>query len=64
MSYIINKGDSMNETTKRYSRTMHEAFNCDCDPISGPYGKESFWPVVAIFFIAIIAGIILFWSHI
>jgi len=64
MSYIINKGDSMNETVKRYPRTMHEAFNTECDPISGPYGKEPFWPVVAIFFIAIIAGIFLFWSNI
>ena len=51
-----------NDTTKRFPRTMHEAFNCDSDPISGPYGKQAFWPVVAVFFIVIIAGIILFWS--
>jgi hypothetical protein len=54
----------MNETTKRYPRTMHEAFNCDSEPISGPYGKRAVWPVFAIFFIAIIAGIILFWSRV
>lgn len=54
----------MNETTRRYPRTMHEAFNTDCDPISGPYGKEPIWPVFAIFFIVIIGGIILFWSHV
>ena len=53
-----------NETTRRYPRTMHEAFNCDCDPISGPYGKQAFWPVFAIFFIVIIAGIIVFWSRV
>jgi len=51
-----------NETTRRYPRTMHEAFNCDSDPISGPYGKQAVWPVFAIFFIVIVAGIILFWS--
>ena len=51
-----------NDTTRRYPRTMHEAFNCDNEPISGPYGKQAFWPVVAVFFIVIIAGIILFWS--
>ena len=53
-----------NETTRRYPRTMHEAFNCDNEPISGPYGKQSFWPVYAIFFIVIVAGIILFWSKV
>jgi hypothetical protein len=51
-----------NETTRRYPRTMHEAFNCDSDAISGPYGKQASWPVFAIFFIVIVAGIILFWS--
>jgi len=51
-----------NETTRRYPRTMHEAFNCDSEPISGPYGKEPIWPMYAIFFIVIIGGVILFWS--
>ena len=54
----------MNETTKRYPRTMHEAFNTDCDPISGPYGKQSFWPVFVIVFLILIAGILLFWSRV
>ena len=53
-----------NETTKRFPRTMNEAFNCESEPISGPYGKQAFWPVFAIFFIVIIAGIILFWSRV
>ena len=53
-----------NETVRRYPRTMHEAFNTECDPISGPYGKQAVWPVFAIFFIVIIAGIILFWSRV
>ena len=54
----------MNETTKRYPRTMNEAFNCDSEPISGPYGKESYWPVVVIAFVILIAGILLFWSRV
>ena len=54
----------MNETTRRYPRTMHEAFNCDSDPISGPYGKEPFWPVVVIVFLIVIAGIVVFWSRV
>ena len=53
-----------NETTRRFPRTMHEAFNEESNPISGPYGKQAFWPVVAIFFIVIFAGIILFWSKV
>ena len=53
-----------NDTTKRFPRTMHEAFNCDSDPISGPYGKQPFWPVYVIFFIVIIAGIVVFWSKV
>jgi len=52
-----------NDTTKRFPRTIEEAFNCNSDPISGPYGREPVWPY-AIFFIVIIAGIILFWSHV
>jgi hypothetical protein len=65
MSYILNTGGNMeNDTTKRFPRTMHEAFNCDSDPISGPYGKQPFWPVFAIFFIVIIAGIVVFWSRV
>ena len=53
-----------NETTRRYPRTMHEAFNTDCDPISGPYGREPVWPLVVIFFIAIVAGILVVWSRV
>ena len=53
-----------NETTKRYPRTMHEAFNCDNDPISGPYGKQSFWPIGVIVFMVLIAGILVVWSRI
>ena len=53
-----------NDTTRRYPRTMEEAFNCNSDPISGPYGKQPFWPVFAIFVIVIVAGIIVFWSHV
>ena len=52
-----------NETVRRYPRTMHEAFNTDCDPISGPYGKQSNWPVAVIFLVVVIAGIALIWSH-
>jgi hypothetical protein len=63
MSYILNTGGNMeNDTTKRFPRTMEEAFNCNSDPISGPYGKEPVWPMYAIFFIVIVGGIILFWS--
>jgi len=54
----------MNETTKRYPRTMHEAFNTGCDPISGPYGRQPFWPVFVIIFLVLIAGILLFWSRV
>jgi hypothetical protein len=54
----------MNETTKRFPRTMHEAFNCESDPISGPYGKQPYWPVVVIAFLIVIAGIILVWSRV
>jgi hypothetical protein len=55
----------MNETTKRFPRTMHEAFNCDSDPISGPYGKQaSLASICRSSFIVIIAGIILFWSRV
>ena len=54
----------MNETTRRFPRTMHEAFNTDCDPISGPYGKQPFWPVVVIVFLVLIAGILLVWSRV
>jgi hypothetical protein len=65
MSYIIHTGGNMeNDTTRRFPRTMHEAFNCDSDPISGPYGKQAVWPVFAIFFIVIFAGIIVFWSRV
>ena len=53
-----------NETTKRFPRTMNEAFNCDNESISGPYGKQAFWPVVAIFLIVIVVGIFVFWSRI
>lgn len=53
-----------NETTRRYPRTLHEAFNCDCDPISGPYGRQPVWPVFVIVFAIVIAGIVLVWSHI
>jgi cytochrome b subunit of formate dehydrogenase len=54
----------MNDTTKRFPRTMHEAFNTDCDPISGPYGKQPFWPVVVIIFVILISGIVVFWSRV
>ena len=50
-----------NNTTRRYPRTLHEAFNTDCDPISGPYGRQSYWPLVAIVFAVLIAGIVLVW---
>jgi hypothetical protein len=53
-----------NETTRRYPRTMHQAFNCDCNPISGPYGKASVWPFVAVAAIAAVAvflGLIFIW---
>ena len=53
-----------NDTTRRYPRTMQEAFNCDNDPISGPYGREPVWPLFVIFFIAIIAGIAIVWSSV
>jgi len=53
-----------NETTRRYPRTLHEAFNTDCDPISGPYGRQPVWPAVAIFFIVIVACIVVFWSRV
>jgi hypothetical protein len=54
----------MNDTTRRYPRTMHEAFNTDCDPISGPYRRQSFWPVFVIAFLIVIAGIVLVWSRV
>jgi hypothetical protein len=54
----------MNDTTKRFPRTMNEAFNCDSDPISGPYGRQPVWPVFVIAFLIVIAGIVVFWSHI
>ena len=50
-----------NETTRRYPRTMHQAFNCDCNPISGPYGKPSVWPFV-VAAVAVILCILLVWS--
>jgi len=50
------------DTTNRYPRTMHEAFNCDCDPISGPYGKHSLAPVAVIIFVIIFAAVLLFWK--
>lgn len=53
-----------NETTRRYPRTLHEAFNTDCDPISGPYGRQTVWPVFAIVFAVVIAGIVLVWSRV
>lgn len=49
-----------NETTRRYPRTMHEAFNCDCDPVSGPYGKASVWPFVFAA-VAVIVVVLLVW---
>jgi hypothetical protein len=54
----------MNETTRRYPRTLHEAFNTDCDPISGPYGRQAVWPAFVIAFLIIIASILLVWSRI
>lgn len=53
-----------NNTTRRYPRTLHEAFNTDCDPISGPYGRQSHWPVVVIFILVVFAGILLIWSRV
>ena len=55
-----------NETTRCYPRTIHEAFNCDCNPISGPYGKPSIWPfvvfaVAAVAAVAVLVGIVLLW---
>ena len=50
-----------NETTRRYPRTMHEAFNCDCNPVSGPYGKPSVFPLVAAAVVAILV-VLLIWS--
>jgi hypothetical protein len=52
------------DTTKRYPRTMHEAFNCDSDPISGPYGKNSLVPVGVIIFVIIFVGVLLVWGRI
>jgi hypothetical protein len=49
-----------NETTRCYPRTMHEAFNCDCNPISGPYGKPSVFPFVVVA-VAAILGVLLIW---
>lgn len=54
----------MNDTTKRFPRTMNEAFNCDSDPISGPYGKEPLWPVVVIAILVVIVGIVVVWSRV
>ena len=53
-----------NETTRRYPRTLNEAFNCECDPIEGPYGREPLWPLFLIFFLVIIACIVIVWRHI
>jgi hypothetical protein len=50
-----------NETTRRYPRTLHEAFNCDCDPISGPYGRPSIWPYVVVG-VVVVVFFVLFWS--
>ena len=52
----------MDNNTRRYPRTLHEAFNTDCDPISGPYGRQSNWPVAVIFILVVFAGILLIWS--
>ena len=54
----------MDNNTRRYPRTLHEAFNTDCDPISGPYGRQSHWPVFVIIFAVLIAGILLVWSRV
>ena len=54
----------MDNNTRRYPRTLHEAFNTDCDPISGPYGRQSHWPTVVIVLAVLIAGIVLIWSHV
>jgi hypothetical protein len=54
------------DITKRYPRTMHEAFNCDCDPISGPYGKP--WvplvPIGVIIFVIIFVAVLLVWGRV
>jgi len=52
-----------NETTRRYPRTLHEAFNCDCDPISGPYGKPSMLPFV-VAAVVVIVVVFLVWSFV
>jgi hypothetical protein len=49
------------DTTKRYPRTMHEAFNCDCDPISGPYGRQSLVPAAIVVFVLIFTIVLLSW---
>ena len=54
----------MNETTRRFPRTMHEAFNCDSDPIAGPYGRQPVWPAFVIVFVILIAAIVVVWSRI
>jgi len=51
----------MDNNTRRYPRTLHEAFNCDCDPIEGPYSKEPLWPLFAVFFVVIISFILIVW---
>jgi hypothetical protein len=51
------------DTTKRYPRTMHEAFNCDSDPISGPYGKHSLAPLAVIIFVIVFAIVLLVWGR-
>jgi hypothetical protein len=53
-----------NETTRRFPRTMHEAFNCDCNPISGPYGKQPLWPLAVVALLMVVVGIFIFWSRI
>lgn len=52
-----------NETTRRYPRTLHEAFNCDCNPISGPYGSPPVWPFVVVAVVVIVVALVV-WSFV
>ena len=52
-----------NETTRRYPRTLHEAFNCDCNPISGPYGNPPVWPIVVVAVLIIVVAFVV-WSFV